>query len=57
MKNDNTSKVTKVLIHKLHGGRKQDSKFWQSEFSDDPPSSPKPTQPNVVRFAFYPLVV
>lgn len=28
------SKVTKVLVDKIHGGRKQDSKFWQSEFSE-----------------------
>lgn len=27
-------KIPKVLVHKVHGGRKQDSKFWQSEFSD-----------------------
>lgn len=28
------SKLTKVLVKKVHGGRKQDSKFWQSEFVD-----------------------
>ncbi|SHO53875.1 hypothetical protein [Desulfopila aestuarii] len=27
-------KIPKILVHKIHGGRKQDSKFWQSEFSD-----------------------
>lgn len=26
------SKVTKAIVNKIHGGRKQDSKFWQSEF-------------------------
>lgn len=25
------SKVTKVLIHKVHGGRKKDSKFWNDQ--------------------------
>lgn len=25
------SKVTKVLIHKVHGGRKKDSKFWNNQ--------------------------
>jgi hypothetical protein len=25
------SKVTKVLIHKMHGGRKKDSKFWNDD--------------------------
>jgi len=25
------SKVTKVLIHKVHGGRKKDSKFWNDD--------------------------
>lgn len=29
--NVNASKVTKVLIHKVHGGRKKDSKFWNDE--------------------------
>ena len=38
------SKVTKVLINKIHGGRKQDSKFWKSEFSDETISKPKPSQ-------------
>ena len=28
------SKVTKTLVNKIHGGRKQDSKFWQSEFPE-----------------------
>ncbi|MBU0946654.1 MAG: hypothetical protein KJ804_11825 [Proteobacteria bacterium] len=28
------SKVTKILVNAIHGGRKQDSKFWQSEFSE-----------------------
>ncbi len=27
----NIPAVTKVLIHKIHGGRKQDSKFWSKE--------------------------
>lgn len=31
-KKEDVSKVTKVLIHKIHGGRKQDSKFWNSEY-------------------------
>ena len=26
------SKVTEILIHKIHGGRKKDSKFWNSEY-------------------------
>jgi hypothetical protein len=30
------SKVTKVLIDKIHAGRKKDSKFWQSEFDKKP---------------------
>jgi hypothetical protein len=38
---NNTSKVTKVLIDKIHGGRKQDSKFWQSEFSQRKKQSTK----------------
>lgn len=29
-----TSDLTKVLINKAHGGRKQDSKFWKSEFDN-----------------------
>lgn len=29
--NVNASKVTQVLIHKVHGGRKKDSKFWNDE--------------------------
>ncbi len=28
------SKITKTLVNKIHGGRKQDSKFWQSEFAE-----------------------
>ena len=28
------SKTTKTLVKMLHGGRKQDSKFWQSEFTE-----------------------
>ncbi|MFT5700265.1 MAG: putative aspartyl protease [Desulforhopalus sp.] len=28
--NSQPSKVTKVLIHKVHGGRKKDSKFWNN---------------------------
>jgi hypothetical protein len=47
------SKVTKVLINKIHGGRKQDSKFWQSEFSgNDNKGNPKQTgnKSNLVEF-------
>lgn len=51
------TKVTKVLINKIHGGRKQDSKFWKSEFSDAPPPSPKTHQPNISKLVMYPLVV
>lgn len=29
--NRQPSKVTKVLIHKVHGGRKKDSKFWNDD--------------------------
>jgi hypothetical protein len=29
-------KVTKVLIHKIHGGRKKDSKFWSPENGSTP---------------------
>ena len=29
------SKVTEVLINKIHGGRKMDSKFWQSSHPDN----------------------
>ncbi len=32
---DEVSPLTKILIHKAHGGRKQDSKFWQSDFDQD----------------------
>jgi hypothetical protein len=31
--NNKPSKLTKILVHKIHGGRKQGSKFWNSEFS------------------------
>lgn len=27
--------LTKIIINKTHGGRKQDSKFWQSEFGEN----------------------
>lgn len=27
------SRLTKILVQKIHGGRKQDSKFWSNEFS------------------------
>lgn len=33
-RNDKVSPLTKILVGKVHDGRKQDSKFWQSEFSD-----------------------
>jgi hypothetical protein len=32
-RNEQVSPLTKVLIDKVHGGRKKDSKFWQSEFA------------------------
>ncbi len=48
------SKVTKVLIDKIHGGRQKDSKFWQSEFSEEPIKEPA-KQPDIVKFALYPL--
>lgn len=32
---EKASPLTKVLVKNIHGGRKQDSKFWQSEFSSD----------------------
>ena len=51
------TKVTKVLINKIHGGRKQDSKFWKSEFSDAPPPRSKKNQPNISKLVMYPLVV
>jgi len=51
------SKVTKVLIHKIHGGRKKDSKFWKSEFSDEVITKPKQSQPKISGFVMYPLVV
>ncbi len=35
------SKVTKILVNNIHGKRKQDSKFWQSEFSEKDPPTPK----------------
>ncbi len=43
--NREISKVTKVLVHKIHGGRKKDSKFWneqayRSEYADDDQSIP-----------------
>lgn len=31
---DKVSPLTKILVDKVHDGRKQDSKFWRSEFSD-----------------------
>lgn len=34
VKEDHVSPVTKVLVDKIHAGRKQDSKFWQSEFDN-----------------------
>ena len=34
------SKVTKALVNHLHGKRKRDSKFWQSEFSGIPLEEP-----------------
>ena len=36
------SDLTKVLIKKIHGGRKQDSKFWQSELAPYNPTFDKP---------------
>lgn len=30
-KHEKASKLTKILIKKIHGGRKQDSRFWQSK--------------------------
>lgn len=61
MKNDNASKVTKVLIQKLHGGRKLDSKFWQSEFSEDSEKelsskNPKDYSANILSFLLYPII-
>ncbi|AGF76804.1 hypothetical protein UWK_00218 [Desulfocapsa sulfexigens DSM 10523] len=40
------TKVTKVLINKIHGKRKQDSKFWQSEFSEAGQEPVVPKRPN-----------
>lgn len=34
-KGNKTSIFTKVLVKKIHGGRKQDSKFWQSEYGKE----------------------
>jgi len=31
---DRVSPLTKVIVDKVHGGRKVDSKFWQSEFDN-----------------------
>jgi hypothetical protein len=61
MRNDNATKVTKVLIHKLHGGRKQNSKFWQSEFSEEnsnktPSNKPDDHSSNIVSFFLYPII-
>lgn len=36
------SKLTKVIVHKIHGGRKRDSKFWQSDFGHYDSSIEKP---------------
>lgn len=40
------SRLTKILVHKIHGGRKQDSKFWNSEFSLANDISPRDTKNN-----------
>ncbi len=32
---DEVSKLTKILIHKTHGGRKKDSKFWKDNIELD----------------------
>lgn len=55
------TKVTKVLIGKIHGGRKQDSKFWRSEFSEESEKElsskkPKDYSANILSFLLYPIV-
>jgi len=48
------SKVTKVLIHKIHGGRKKDSKFWNDQINLTKKSDEKfsiPIHENSVRTA------
>ena len=30
-KEDDVSSLTKVIVDKIHGGRKQDSKYWERE--------------------------
>lgn len=48
------SPVTKVIVEKIHAGRKQDSKFWQSEFDIEevskPESSRERSEFNIFRF-------
>lgn len=62
---DEVPQVTKVLVHKIHGGRKKDSKFWNRE-NDLPPrdigeiaiKTEYNKTKNIRRslgFAFYPL--
>jgi hypothetical protein len=50
------SKVTKVLVHKIHGGRKKDSRFWniENDLSDEElvsinPENNKPRQDDYKR--------
>lgn len=48
------SKLTKVLVKKIHCGRKEDSQFWQSEFADQDIAIeiPKPEKSTFFRNAF-----
>ncbi len=53
---DEPGKLTKVLIKNIHGGRKEDSKFWQSEFADQQDDInidiPRPTKTTFFRNRF-----
>lgn len=60
-----TSKLTKVLIHKTHGGRKKDSKFWNDDVDlskknaivDIPIERKKNIKRKVTQTTFIPIVL
>jgi hypothetical protein len=51
------SRVTKVLVKKIHSGRKQDSKFWQSEFPRDKTVITEPTEQKSEKTLLYSLII
>ena len=42
VKEDDVSPVTKLIVDKIHAGRRQDSRFWRSEFDDGEISGEEP---------------